>query len=109
MNIFDNPTPPVPLENWFRDPHAPVQLRELLASPVFARAAAILLDAAHPTFGNSVGVAAQSDRLCWQAGYSDFVRDLLKLTKPPVSVPDAEPWGHLGAPAPADPHEDPTD
>jgi hypothetical protein len=89
-------TVPKPLEHWFNDIVAITRLREILDDPILQLACATLTNAAQPTYSSIVGSSGNNERICWLGGYTDFYRDLQKLTKSPTSrnsVP--EEWSHI--------------
>jgi hypothetical protein len=88
-------TVPKPIHHWFLDPVSVNRLREILEDPVFQLAAATLMQSAAPSFTSSVGTQFNNERLCWLAGYGDFVRDLQKLTKMPVDKGGLQEWAHI--------------
>jgi hypothetical protein len=93
--FFSKPTPPKPLEHWYRDPVSVARLRELLDDPVLQQACSMLLQTALPSNVNVSTGPSNNERLCWLGGYSDFLRDLNRLTKAPVSHADVTEWAHL--------------
>jgi hypothetical protein len=89
-------TAPKPLEHWFGDIAAISRLREIISDPVYQLACATLSAAAQPTYSSIVSGASNNERLCWLGGYSDFYRDLQKLTVSPVSKAAVmEEWSHI--------------
>ena len=89
-------TVPKLLDHWFNDITAVTRLREILDDPIYQLACATLTNAAQPTYSAIISGAANENRLCWLGGYTDFYRDLQKLTKAPASrnnVP--EEWSHI--------------
>jgi hypothetical protein len=93
--LFSKPVPPQPLERWFKDPISVTRLRELLDDPVMQQAAAMLLQAAMPTHQHVLTGDSNNERLCWLGGYSDFLRDLNRLTKVPAAQNDPHEWDHI--------------
>ena len=93
--LFSKPTIPKPLEHWFNDIAAVERLREILSDPIYQSACATLVQAATPTFATIVGNQSNNEKLCWLGGYTDFLRDLQKLTKAPITRQDAEEWAHI--------------
>jgi hypothetical protein len=99
QGLNKKPPVPKPLEHWFADITNVERLRELLKDPVFQTASASLISAAQPSFGCTTQPSEINDRTqAWLAGYNDAFRDLVKLTKAPVSsgannLPSE--WGHL--------------
>lgn len=101
----DKPTPPLPLENWFRDADNVEGLRSILDSLVFSKAHATLIGSAQPSFREIISDDDTSRRrLVWLAGYNDAFKDLLKLTQT-RNTPDAssrsnalEEWSHIVTP-----------
>lgn len=93
--LFAKPVPPKPLEHWFKDPVSVTRLRELLDDPVMQQASAMLLQAAMPSHQQIMSGPSNNERLCWLGGYSDFLRDLNRLTKTPATQADAYEWDHV--------------
>ena len=93
---------PRPLSFWFADQKSVEKLREILSDPVFQTAVATLAAAAQPAHAaiRALSPEQRSASFDWLAGYSDFVRDLEKLTRIPVQGPSLlEEWTHI-APKP---------
>jgi hypothetical protein len=94
---------PIPIERWFADITNVERLREIVSDPVFQQAAAILVSSAQPDFSSIVGTPNPDllkNKQCWLAGYSDFARDLSKLTKHSATqnqqgLLDLGEWDHL--------------
>jgi hypothetical protein len=95
--FFDKPTPPKPLEHWYQDIAAVERLREILADPILQQASATLLQAAMPSHVNVGSGHVNNERLCWLGGYSDFLRDLNRLTKIPAQQADVLEWKHIAS------------
>lgn len=91
----DKPQLPKALEHWFQDLPSIERLREILADPVFQTACATLVQAALPSQTAVHTGQTNSEKLCWLAGYSDFARDLAKLTRILPPKADLEEWAHL--------------
>lgn len=90
------PSLPKTLNHWYADISSVQKLRALLEDPTFKEACATLVNAALPTFSNTVSSAANNDARCWLAGYTDFVRDLEKLAKAPNDKdPYGTEWDHI--------------
>jgi len=91
------PTIPLPisLERWYSDPNNAVALRELLENEAFKVAVATLSQANLPTGMATALAPSATERMAWLAGYNDFARDLVSLTKPRNQHTDPEPWGHI--------------
>jgi len=89
-------TVPKSLEHWFHDIAAISRLREILDDPIFQLACATLSSAAQPTYSSIIANGTNNERHCWLGGYTDFYRDLQKLTKSPVSrTGSPEEWSHI--------------
>ena len=89
---------PRPLNFWFQDHKSVERLREILSDPVFRTACATLAASAQPAHSATRNLSPEqrSASFDWLAGYSDFVRDLEKLTQIPVQgTPLLEEWNHL--------------
>jgi len=99
-NIFRKKTPlPQSLDHWYKNPAFATELRELLESDIFRTAVATLQQANVPTGlpkPNAIGTPAE--RMAWLAGYTDFARDLVQLTKPRDEHVELVPWGHIQPP-----------
>jgi hypothetical protein len=93
--FFDKPVVPKSLEHWYNDEHAVLRLREILADPILQQASATLLQAAMPSHLNVGSGQTNNERLCWLGGYTDFLRDLQRLTKMPVTRSDVSEWEHI--------------
>lgn len=94
--FFDKPALPKSLAHWFADSTNVDRLREILDDPVFQTACATMIDAAQPTFTNVINSSSNNELRCWLAGYTDFVRDLTKLTRVPVDkTAQANEWAHI--------------
>lgn len=94
--FFDKPALPKSIAHWFADPILVTRLREIISDPVFQTACATLTEQAQPTFSNVVNSSNNNELRCWLAGYTDFVRDLTKLTKVPVDKREqANEWAHI--------------
>lgn len=92
----DKPALPKSIAHWFADPTLVTRLREIINDPVFQTACATIVDAAQPTFSNVINSSNNNELRCWLAGYTDFVRDLTKLTKVPVDKREqANEWAHI--------------
>jgi hypothetical protein len=91
------PTPlPLPLETWHKNPANADVLRGLISSEIFKVAVATLCQANVPTglpISNTLGSPAE--RMAWLAGYNDFARDLVQLTKSRPEHEELVPWGHI--------------
>lgn len=92
------PPVPVPLKRWYANIEFVERLRELVEDPVFQLACATLEQQAQPT----ASIAAMSDRdkasnrMHWLAGYNDFTRDLISLTKfPQEQTTQLSEWDYL--------------
>ena len=92
---------PAPLKRWFADPACVERLRDILADPVFQVACATLQNQAQPSSAVvGADTVANNNRLQWLAGYNDFTRDLVSLTRYPQdteSTPTPE-WDYLTKP-----------
>ena len=91
-------TPPIPLDRWFKNSAAISELRELLESEVFQKAAATLKEIAGPSFNTLQDESSNAQRHAWYAGYRDAINDLHKLAHPPADkqntiTPDE--WTHI--------------
>jgi hypothetical protein len=93
--FFDKPTTPKPLEHWYQDIAAVERLREILSDPILQQASATLLQAAMPSHVNVGSGHTNNERLCWLGGYTDFLRDLNRLTKMPTTRSDVSEWEHI--------------
>lgn len=82
----EKPELPIPLAHWYNDQAAIERLREILDDEVFRRAVVTLQHNALPTIGGiSTDPNANSNKTIWLAGYSDFVKDLSRLTTRPTN------------------------
>jgi len=90
-------TLPVDLDAWFNDMSSVEELREIVNSETFQKAAATLKEAAGPSFSSLAQNPEQNAlRMAWYAGYRDAFTDLAKMTKFPVSKNKApEEWDHV--------------
>lgn len=95
FKLFSRPVSPKPLDHWFKDPVSVIRLRELLDDPVMQQACAVLLQAAMPSHQQVMTGASNNERHCWLGGYSDFLRDLNRLTKLPATHAAADEWDHI--------------
>jgi hypothetical protein len=96
--MFSSKKTPIPqsLEQWHVSPSNAEALRELLSNEVFKLAVATLVQANQPTglpTANTLGSPAE--RMAWLAGYTDFARDLVQLTKTRAEHQELVPWGHI--------------
>lgn len=89
------PVVPKALDHWYRDIASVERLREILEDPTFQLACASLMNAALPSFPNVVSGTGNNEKMCWLGGYSDFARDLKKLTVLPNSRSEMPEWEHL--------------
>lgn len=99
--FFRKPSIPKTLRHWFQDERAVMRLREILSDPVFQIACATLHAAAKPAHAATRALSPEQRAASfdWLAGYSDFTRDLEKLTRIPESGPaPAEEWAHITKP-----------
>ncbi len=94
-----HPTPPIPINQWFRDQESVQQLRETLSHPSFQQAVAILKEISGPSFGGLKDSETNNLRHAWYAGYRDAFNDLEKLTKFPennkTSSTTLNEWTHI--------------
>ena len=95
--FFDKPVVPKSIDHWFNDEHGVLRLREILSDPILQQASATLLQAAMPSHLNVSSGQTNNERLCWLGGYSDFLRDLTRLTKMPATRSDVSEWEHIGS------------
>jgi hypothetical protein len=94
--LFSKPTVPKTLDHWFNDIAAVTRLREILEEPAFQLACASLLSAAQPSFSSIIAGEGNNEKMCWLGGYSDFLRDLQKLTKlKSKSNNNTDEWSHI--------------
>lgn len=93
--FFGKPVVPKSLEHWYNDHSAVERLREILSDPILQQASATLLQAALPSHVNVGSGPTNNERLCWLGGYSDFMRDLQRLTKMPATRSDVSEWEHI--------------
>ena len=91
-------TPPVPLDRWYRDLSAVEELKGILDSEAFQKAAATLKELAGPSFNTLQNPESNGVRHAWYAGYRDALNDLHKLTKLPSDKQpniNADEWTHI--------------
>lgn len=96
--LFKKPAVPKSIKHWYDNPQAVIQLRELLDNPIFLTACATLSAAAQPAHmaTHALSPEKQAASFAWLAGYSDFLRDLEKLTRMPDSARQSfEEWNHI--------------
>jgi hypothetical protein len=87
---------PLSLTHWYSNPINIEQLREILECPVFKVAVATLTAANLPTGLPTLNtLGSPAERMAWLAGYTDFARDLVQLTKPRAEHKELVPWGHI--------------
>jgi hypothetical protein len=91
-------TPPVPVDRWFRDTVAVKELHDILETPTFQKAVAVLKEIAGPSFNTLQDCERNNTRLAWYAGYRDAFNDLHKLTKirnPKTTSAHPDEWTHI--------------
>jgi len=91
-------TPPVPLDTWYRDVKTVEELRALLASDAFLKAAATLKELAGPSYNTLQDAESNGMRHAWFAGYRDALNDLNKLANTPTKNQPNEivnEWTHI--------------
>jgi hypothetical protein len=89
-------TLPLSLELWHKNPANADALRTLISSEIFKVAVATLVQANQPTgLPTAVALGSPAERMAWLAGYTDFARDLVQLTKPRGEHQELVPWGHI--------------
>jgi len=91
-------TPPVPLDRWYRDLAAVEQLKEVLETDAFKKAAATLKEIAGPSFNTLQNTESNGMRHAWYAGYRDALNDLYKLIKTPSDKQaniTVDEWTHI--------------
>lgn len=87
---------PLSLELWHKNPANADALRGLISSEIFKVAVATLVQANQPTgLPTNVALGNPAERMAWLAGYTDFARDLVQLTKSRADHEELVPWGHI--------------
>lgn len=87
---------PLSLELWHKNPANADALRSLISSEIFKVAVATLVQANQPTgLPTNVALGTPAERMAWLAGYTDFARDLVQLTKSRTEHEELVPWGHI--------------
>ena len=93
------PTLPIPLNHWFANQKNVETLREIVDSPVFSQACAILRQQNLPTI---VSLANSDDHKlainhAYLAGFCDFLDYLYRLTVFPVDKLDITGWDYISS------------
>ena len=91
-------TPPIPLDHWYGDKAAVDELGEILKSPSFQKAGAVLKEIAGPSFNTLQDEHSNSVRHACYAGYRDAFNDLHKLSKIQTTQstnPHSDEWTHI--------------
>lgn len=102
------PPPPIPVARWFRNTAFVERLREITEDPVFQQACAVLQAANQPTVSSiQMDTDKAAASLQWLAGFNDFERALIGLTKYPTEQEkqSLSEWDYLTNPEEEPNHE----
>jgi hypothetical protein len=87
---------PIPLQHWFNNQKNVEDLREIMNSPAFMAACAILRQQNLPTLSTISGQESHNLALkqAYLAGHCDFLDSLYRLTTYPIDRVDLEEWAY---------------